>query len=69
MEHKTVQVPNIGCDGCVRSIKSAVSEIEGVRQVSGDAPSKTITVEWDSPATWERIQVVMAEIDYAPAPN
>ncbi|MBZ0282190.1 MAG: cation transporter, partial [Anaerolineae bacterium] len=31
MESKTFQVPNIGCDGCVRTIKTEVSQISGVK--------------------------------------
>ena len=30
METKTVNVPNIGCDGCVNTIKNEVSVIPGV---------------------------------------
>ncbi|MBL8120989.1 MAG: heavy-metal-associated domain-containing protein, partial [Anaerolineae bacterium] len=30
MERKTFQVPNIGCNGCVNTIKSEVSQINGV---------------------------------------
>lgn len=66
METKTVKVPNIGCGGCVNAIKGEVSDIEGVKSVEGDVASKTVTVEWDNPASWEQISAAMAEIDYAP---
>ena len=68
MEHKTFQVPSIGCDGCVRTIKNEVSQITGVKTVDGVVDTKTVTVEWDTPATWQQIESTLKEIDYAPAP-
>ncbi len=67
MEKKTFQVPNIGCDGCVRTIKNEVSQISGVKQVDGIVDTKMVTVEWDNPATWQKIEETLKEIDYAPA--
>ena len=67
MEHKTFQVPNIGCDGCVRTIKTEVSQINGVKQVDGVVDTKIVTVEWDAPATWQQIESILKEIEYPPA--
>lgn len=67
MEQKTFQVPNIGCDGCVRTIKNEVSQISGVQQVDGAVDTKMVTVQWDSPATWGQIEAALKEIEYAPA--
>ncbi len=67
MERKTVQVPNIGCDGCVRTIKNEVSQISGVKVVDAKVDGKQVTVEWEAPATWQEIESLMKEIDYAPA--
>ena len=67
MERKTFQVPNIGCDGCVRSIKNELSEIAGVQKVDGVVATKTVTVEWVDPATWDKIVDALTEIEYAPA--
>jgi copper chaperone len=67
MESKTFQVPAIGCDGCVRTIKNEVSQITGVKAVDGVVASKTVTVQWDAPATWEQIKATLTEIEYAPA--
>jgi copper chaperone CopZ len=67
MEKKTFQVPNIGCDGCVKSIKNEVSEIQGVTFISGDVDTKTVTLEWSAPATWQQIESALTEIEYAPA--
>ena len=67
MESKTFQVPAIGCDGCVRTIKNEVSQITGVKAVDGVVASKTVTIQWDAPATWEQIKATLTEIEYAPA--
>jgi len=67
MESKTVTVPNIGCNGCVNTIKSELSALDGVQSVEGSVDAKTITVKFDAPASWQKIVEVMTEIDYAPA--
>jgi copper chaperone CopZ len=67
METKTFQVPNIGCDGCVRTIKNELSALAGVSKVEGDVASKSVMVEYSPPATWPQIVDVLTEIDYAPA--
>lgn len=67
MESKTFQVPNIGCDGCIKTIKNEVSQIPGVEGVDGDTATKIITVKWSNPANWQQIKVKLEEIEYAPA--
>jgi copper chaperone CopZ len=66
MEAKTFVVPNIGCDGCVRTVENEVKDIAGVQSVSGDVDSKQVTVQWDTPASWDQIKSTLTEIDYAP---
>lgn len=65
---KTVHVPAIDCDGCVRTIQNEVSAIPGVINVVGDLDTKTVVVEFEPPATWDQIEQTMTEIDYAPEP-
>ncbi len=67
METKTFQVPNIGCEGCVRTIKNELSALAGVQQVEGSSDTRQVTVVFDTPATWEHIVAKLREIDYAPA--
>ena len=67
MESKTFTVPNIGCDGCVRTIKNELSEIAGVQAVEGAVDTKVVTVQWSAPATWQQIVSTLTEIEYAPA--
>lgn len=66
METKTVKVPNVGCDGCVNTIKSEVGALPGVLSVDGSPETKLITIQWERPADWSSIQDKMAEISYAP---
>lgn len=66
MQTKTFEVPNVGCNGCVNTIKNEVRELAGVSSVSGDVDSKMITVEWDSPASWDGIKSKLVEIEYPP---
>lgn len=67
MQIKTFQVPNISCGHCVMTIKNEVGDLGGVSRVEGDKDTRMITVEWDSPATWEQIRDLLVEINYPPA--
>ncbi|RPH50778.1 MAG: copper chaperone [Desulfobacteraceae bacterium] len=64
MESKTFIIPAISCGHCVMSIKNELSEIEGVKKVEGDPKSKSINVEWDMPATLEKILNTLKQINY-----
>lgn len=67
MESKTFQVPNIGCAGCVKTIQNELSQLEGVQRVEASADTKQVTVEWNTPATWDTIADTLVEIEYPPA--
>ena len=64
MEKKTLIVTNITCGHCVMSIKNELSELEGMARVDGDPENKSITVEWESPVTLEKIKDTLKEINY-----
>jgi copper chaperone CopZ len=64
METKKFSVPNITCEHCVMNIKREISEIDGVSKVEGDPTTKEIMVEWDSPATIEKIKSTLTDINY-----
>lgn len=66
MESKTFKVPNIGCNGCVRTITTELSALAGVTKVEGSVDTKMVTVTWDSPATWDQIASTLVELEYAP---
>lgn len=64
MEKQTFNIPNISCGHCVMSIKNELGELDGVSKVDGDPESKSVTVEWDTPATLDRIKDTLKEINY-----
>lgn len=64
MAIKTFSIPNISCGHCVISIKNELSELEGVTTVEGDPGEKSITVEFEPPATLEQIKETLKEINY-----
>jgi copper chaperone CopZ len=66
MESKTFKVPNIGCDGCVSTIKNELGQLAGVTRVDADRDTKVVTVQWQPPASWQEIESHLTEIDYAP---
>ena len=64
MNSKTVSVPNIGCDGCVRTIQNEVKDVAGVVEVKADLKTKLVSVKWDDKTNWQTIAGKLAEIDY-----
>ena len=66
MESKTFIVPNISCGHCTHTIEMEVADIAGVNSVKAEQESKQVTVEWNAPATWEKIQALLQEINYPP---
>lgn len=64
METKVFKVPDIGCDACVTKIKAEIGQLTGVIRVDGDTRTKVISIQWDTPATWELIKNRLIEMDY-----
>jgi len=64
MEKKTFIIPAISCGHCVMSIKNELSELAGVNKVEGDPQSKSISVEWEPPATMDKILNTLKQINY-----
>ena len=67
METKKLSVPNISCGHCVMAIKRELGEMEGVATVEGDPSTKEITLQWDAPATLDKIKSTLKEINYPAA--
>ena len=67
MEKETFSIPNISCGHCVMAIKNELGEMEGVESVEGSPEAKTISIEWQSPATVEKIKETLKEINYPAA--
>ncbi len=64
---ETFSIPNISCGHCTMSIQNELSELPGVSRVEGDVEAKTVTVEWDEPASREKILETLREINYPAA--
>jgi copper chaperone len=60
----SLKVPNISCDHCVHTIKTEVGDLAGIRRVNADPNTKIVTVDFDPPATQEKIEALLAEIEY-----
>jgi len=67
METKKMLIPNITCEHCVMTIRRELGELDGVSKVEGDPTTKEIEVEWEAPATLEKIKATLKEINYPAA--
>jgi len=64
MSTVTYTVPAIHCGHCVHTIKIEVGDLTGVQTVSADLDSKKVVVTYDAPASEEKIEALLAEINY-----
>ena len=67
MNSVTLNIPNISCGHCVHTIKSELSDLEGIKSVEANHETKTATVVFTNPATEESIKSMLAEINYPAA--
>jgi len=66
METRTFKVPNMTCNGCVSTVKGEIEQITGVAHVDVNKPAQLVTVEWQTPASWQLIEQKLIEIEYPP---
>lgn len=66
MDSKTFTVPNISCGHCVHTIESELKDLAGVAEVKAEQATKQVTVQWQTPATWQKIESLLREINYPP---
>lgn len=64
MASVTYSVPNISCGHCVHTIQMELSDLEGVSKIEASQAEKQVTVEFDEPATPEKIKTLLSEINY-----
>ncbi|MGQ9682580.1 MAG: heavy-metal-associated domain-containing protein [Anaerolineae bacterium] len=64
MTEAVLRVPSISCMHCVRRISQMLLGLEGVRKVSVDLESKSVTIESESVDTVERARAALAELGY-----
>ncbi len=65
---KTVEykVPNISCGHCVHTIQMELGDLEGVQVVKADQSDQSVHIEFDSPASEDKIVALLTEINYPP---
>ncbi len=66
MSTVSFEVPGISCGHCIHTIQTEVGELEGVKSVEASQSDKRVTVEFEPPATEEKIIGLLTEINYAP---
>lgn len=64
METITYKVPGIHCHHCVHTIKMELSDMDGVQSVDVNGESKMVSIQFESPATTEKIEQLLQEINY-----
>lgn len=60
----TYSIPNIHCGHCVHTIQSEVIDLPGVKSVRADQTMRTATIEFEPPASEEKIKELLASINY-----
>ena len=65
MAETILNVPDISCAHCERTVTSALAPLEGVRDVQVDIAAKQVRVRYDEGAVdVERMKSVLEEEDY-----
>lgn len=67
METHTFNIPNISCGHCTMAIENELKEVAGIGDVQGNIAEKTVVVQWQAPATLEKIRATLKEINYPAA--
>ena len=60
----TYFVPNISCGHCVHTIQTELSDVNGVKSVKADQESRKVEIDFDAPASEEKIKALLALIEY-----
>ena len=65
MTTAVLNVPEISCDHCARTIAEALTPLEGVRRVQVDVPTQQVRVEYDETRVGvERMKRVLEAEEY-----
>jgi copper chaperone len=65
MTTTVLNVPDISCEHCQRTITEALQPVAGVQSVNVDIPSKQVTVQYDaSVVDVERFKAILQEEEY-----
>lgn len=65
MTRVVLTVPNIDCEHCEYTVKTALHPLAGVRTVSVDIPGKLVHLEYDEAIlNLDKVKTTLAEEDY-----
>lgn len=64
MKKIELKINNISCSHCVNAIKNELLDIRGVKTAEGNPLNKTMTIEFEDPATEAEILKILQEINY-----
>ncbi len=67
MTKETFHIPNISCGHCTGAIEKELQEVDGIKSVQSDIQGKTVTVQFEAPASKEAILTTLKEINYPAA--
>lgn len=57
-------IPSMNCTHCEHTVKTELSDLPGVKAVNVSLDNKSVVVEYDAPATVERLKALLASISY-----
>lgn len=69
MKTITYKIPNISCGHCVRTIQMEVGDLQGVISIEASSDNKTATINFEDPATDEKIRELLIDINYPAVPD
>ena len=65
MATTVLNVPDISCEHCERTITNALTPVEGIRSVQVDIPERQVRVEYDEArVSVDRMKDVLQEEEY-----
>jgi copper chaperone CopZ len=64
MKQEIFSIPNISCGHCTASIERELKDLEGVTSVEGNIEQRSVSVQWQDPATRDQILATLKEINY-----
>jgi len=65
MSKVVLNVPDISCEHCAKTVTQALTPIQGVRDVAVDVPAKQVKVEYDETVVnLEAMKLALQEEDY-----
>ncbi|MBI5062805.1 MAG: heavy-metal-associated domain-containing protein [Desulfatitalea sp.] len=67
MSTQKFHIPKISCGHCTRTIENELKELAGIQKVESDILAKTVTVDFQAPASEDQIRATLKEINYPAA--